>query len=281
MISSAPDVPLLPGGAELGELLVFAEGLARRAGRLVRDASLDREDAETKANVADWVTPVDGRSEDLVRAGIAERYPAHAIIGEERAPEGDTEHARIVWHIDPIDGTTNYVYGIGNVSVSLAALDARGEAVVGVVHDVYRDQTIGAARGHGVRIDGRRASAPVEPVSVAGAVVLTEWSGGFELWEGMEEFLRWAASQKATVRIIGSCALALAHAGLGRAAATILPGRHSSWDLAAGVAIATEGGLRLCDVAGETTGVPAQGLLVAPPALVGGIRAAWAGAAGS
>lgn len=78
-------------------------------------------------------------------------------------------------------------------------------------------------------------------------------------WLGMEDFMNWVSSELGTVRIIGSCALSLAHAGLGRAAATILPGRYNSWDVAAGIIIATEGGCRLFDANGSTIGLPANG----------------------
>lgn len=259
---------------ELADLLVFAESLARRAGHRVKTAALDPSDATTKANPADWVTPVDEEVEDLIRDAITSRYPTHAIIGEERPPTGDPSRAPITWHIDPIDGTTNFVYGLGNVSISIGALDADGFAL-GVVHDVYRNQTIGAARGHGVRVDGVSVNAAADVTSVAGQIILTEWSGGFRPWAGMDNFVQWASDHKATLRIIGSCALALAHAGLGRAAATILPGRRNSWDVVAGIVIAREGGCQLFDSRGPTDDLPPDGLLVVNRSIADDVWNAW------
>lgn len=259
---------------EVVKLLVFAEDLARRAGQHIRGAAFDRATAVTKSNSADWLTPIDGQAEDLIREAISQRYPAHAIVGEERPSQGDIDEASIIWYVDPIDGTTNFLYGLGNVSVSIAARDAEG-LLIGVVHDVYRDQTIGAARGAGVRIDGSPAGAMPPPESVTGQVVLTEWSGGYHAWPGMEHFLNWVGTELGTVRIIGSCALSLAHAGLGRVAATILPGRYNSWDVAAGIVIATEGGCRLLDATGPVDGLPANGLLVAGKGVADAVWEAW------
>ncbi|WP_420111520.1 inositol monophosphatase family protein [Pseudactinotalea sp.] len=258
------------------ELLTFAEDLAREAGAQARAAAVVRAEATTKSSAADWVTPVDRAVEDRIREAILRRYPDHAVIGEEHASVGDPESAEVVWHVDPIDGTTNFLYGLGNVSVSIAALQRDG-VDVGVVHDVYRDQSISAARGDGVRIDG----SPVvsEPIaSLTGAVLLTEWSG-HQAWPGMEETLGWVRDQAGAVRIIGSCALALAHAGLGRAAATILPGRYNSWDVAAGLVIAAEGGLRIYGTQGPADGVPADGVLAAAPPVAEPLWSAWRDAA--
>ncbi|WP_187292861.1 inositol monophosphatase family protein [Beutenbergia cavernae] len=280
--AARPTVPSDPTDladlADLADLLRFAEDLARRAGRQVRDAALDRSDAVTKSSASDWLTPVDGATEDLIRAELTAAYPDHAIVGEERPTRGDTAEAQIVWHVDPIDGTTNYLYGLGNVSVSIGAIDADGPAV-GVVHDVYRDQTIGAARGLGVRVDGSPAVGADDGVtSLAGRVLLTEWSG-HQTWPGMDETLGWVRDQQGTVRILGSCALSLAHAGLGRSAATLIAGRYHSWDVAAGVLIATEGGLELYDTHGPADGLPPHGLLVAPPGVVADVWTTWRRAA--
>ena len=182
--------------------------------------------------------------------------------------------APLFWHVDPIDGTTNFVFGLGTVSVSIGAVDKFGP-VIGVVHDLYRDETVSAARGLGVRVNGGAALVPALATTVAGHVVLTEWSGGFHRWPGFDQFLDWTVRSQGTVRIIGSCALALAHAGLGRAAVTILPARHNSWDLAAGLVIAKEGGYRLMGVDGDTDGLPSTGLLVAAPAVAVDAWKAW------
>lgn len=255
------------------ELRELAENLARSAGRQVRDSSVLRSEARTKTSAADWVTPVDAAIEDQIREEILTRFPAHAVIGEERASVGDAQTAEVVWHVDPIDGTTNFLYGLGNVSVSIAAL-GRDDTAVGVVHDVYRDQTISAVRGSGVQLDG----VPVAPElieSLTGAVLLTEWSG-HDAWPGMEQTLGWVHEQACTVRIIGSCALALAYAGLGRAAATLLPGRYNSWDVAAGLVIAAEGGLSIYGPHGPSSSrMPPDGVLAAGPAVAEDLWSVW------
>ncbi|NHU44304.1 inositol monophosphatase family protein [Rhodococcus sp. A14] len=157
---------------------------------------------------------------------------------------------------------------------ALYAFDVIGLAV-GVVHDVYREQTIGAARGMGVRLNSVPVAAEPGTGSMAGQVVLTEWSSGFRAWPGMEKFMEWVSGEHGTIRIIGSCALSLAHAGLGRAAATILPGKYNSWDVAAGVIIATEGGCQLFDTFGPAGDLPEHGLLVATTDVADAVWDAW------
>ncbi|WP_433287040.1 inositol monophosphatase family protein [Pseudonocardia sp. CA-142604] len=87
--------------------------------------------------------------------------------------------------------------------------------------------------------------------------------------------MRWVSEERGTVRIIGTWPLPLAHAGLGRAAATVLPGRYNSWDVAAGVVIATEGGCQLFDAQGPTTELPADGLPVAGRKVADAVWHAW------
>jgi len=258
------------------ELVDFAADLARGAGDLIRSAAFDKGEATTKSSAADWVTPIDRSVEAWLREAITARYPGHAIVGEELGVTPGAHEAAHAWHIDPIDGTTNFLHGLGNVAVSIAVVDHTGP-VAAAVQDVYRGQTITAARGHGVHLDGTPQK-PVVAEDLAGNVLLTEWSG-HRAWDGMDSFLRWATDRTATVRILGSCALALASAGLGRAPVCILPGRYNSWDVAAGLLIATEGGLSVRGRHDETEPVPQDGLLVAPSALIDDVRDAWLEAA--
>lgn len=263
------------------QLLDFANEVAQEAARTAREATVTPDTAENKAGAADWVTPVDREVELLVRRRIADAFPKHQVVGEEFGAESeladgsdrDDDQDRVVWHIDPIDGTTNFLYGLSNPTVSLAAIRGR-RLMVGVVTDIFRNESISAATGLGVQVD--RQPAPLRTASgLAGEVVLTEWSKNHP-WPGMYPFLDWAVRQEATVRIPGSCALDLAVAGLGRAAVTILAGGYNSWDVAAGLAIAREAGLAVYDLRGRTDDpVPAGGLLVAPPILAESAWHAW------
>lgn len=101
----------------------------------------------TKSNDSDVVTRADKESEELIVRRIAERYPDHAILGEEGGSRGD-RNAEYRWVVDPLDGTTNYSQGLPLFSVSIA-LQHRGETVAGVVYAPYLNELFTAVKGGG------------------------------------------------------------------------------------------------------------------------------------
>lgn len=130
------------------EYLDFAVGMAREAGRI--QLSYFRGDdlaMKTKSNVSDVVTRADRESEELIVRSILERYPTHAILGEEGGARGDAA-SKWRWVVDPLDGTTNYSQGLPVFCVSIA-LQYRGETVVGVVYAPYLRELFTAVRGGG------------------------------------------------------------------------------------------------------------------------------------
>ena len=130
------------------EYLDFAVEMAREAGRI--QLSYFRGDdlaMKTKSNVSDVVTRADRESEELIVRSILERYPTHAILGEEGGARGDAA-SEWRWVVDPLDGTTNYSQGLPVFCVSIA-LQYRGETVVGVVYAPYLRELFTAVRGGG------------------------------------------------------------------------------------------------------------------------------------
>jgi len=130
------------------EYLDFAVGMAREAGRI--QLSYFRGDdlaMKTKSNVSDVVTRADRESEELIVRSILERYPTHAILGEEGGARGDAA-SEWRWVVDPLDGTTNYSQGLPVFCVSIA-LQYRGETVVGVAYAPYLRELFTAVRGGG------------------------------------------------------------------------------------------------------------------------------------
>ena len=94
------------------ELLKFAVQLAKAAGGIqLAYFRGDRLSIETKSNVYDVVTRADRESEELIAGMIAERYPDHAILGEEGGCRGNAA-SDWRWVVDPLDGTTNYSQGL-------------------------------------------------------------------------------------------------------------------------------------------------------------------------
>jgi histidinol-phosphatase len=101
------------------------------------------------------VTIADRQAEELIRQRIAQKYPQHAIVGEEYGTQG-SEGASHRWFIDPIDGTKAFLCGVPLYGV-LLALEIEGEAQVGVAYFPALDEMVAAASGEGCWWNGRRA----------------------------------------------------------------------------------------------------------------------------
>jgi myo-inositol-1(or 4)-monophosphatase len=254
---------------ELTEALELATGLARQAVTRIREQRPQRVSA--KLGAADLVTEVDVAVERMVTQAVLQRFPDHRVEGEElgwsRGGSGVP-----TWHVDPIDGTTNYASGLPWCSFSLALADERG-GVVGVVAEPYRGEIFTAVRGRGARRNGsviRCAAAD----SLSGTVVVTEWNGHLP-WPGMFEMISALSLRSCTVRVMGSSALSLASVAAGRAAGAVLGSYHDVDDLA-GLLIATEAGASVRGRGGG--GRPdSGGVLVAAPGVAAELALCWGG----
>ncbi|MEJ2679776.1 MAG: inositol monophosphatase family protein, partial [Gemmatimonadota bacterium] len=152
---------------ERRELLDFAVEVAEHAGRSTLEHFGPDVKVERKADGTP-VTVADRESERQVREAVAARFPGDAVVGEEFG--GDATGGRR-WIVDPIDGTKSFIHGVPLYGV-LLALEADGEAVLGVLHFPALDETVSAARGLGCWWNGKRAR--VSSVDrLEGALVLT------------------------------------------------------------------------------------------------------------
>ncbi|MGN6605902.1 MAG: inositol monophosphatase family protein, partial [Jatrophihabitans sp.] len=133
----------------------LAAVLATGAGRLVRDARRDAHglDVAVKSTSTDLVTQVDRASEQWLRDRLAELRPDDAVLGEEGDDRAGTSGVR--WVVDPIDGTVNFVLGLPQYAVSVAA-EQDGVVVAGAVHNPETDELFTAALGGGGLLGDRR-----------------------------------------------------------------------------------------------------------------------------
>src|SRR3954452_10501653 len=148
-----------------GDLLALATEVATKAGRLVTAGRRGQvEVAATKSSPTDVVTAVDVASEQLIRAEISAVRPTDGFIGE----EGDdtVSESGVTWVADPIDGTVNFLYGIPQYAVSLAAR-LGDDVVAGVVHNPVSGETFTATRGGGAFLNG-------SPIRASGCPALAE-----------------------------------------------------------------------------------------------------------
>jgi myo-inositol-1(or 4)-monophosphatase len=139
------------------ELLVIAVGAALEAGQLLASKEGRVEVAATKSSPTDVVTEMDGRAEELIRARILVARPDDAILGEEGGQVEGAADAPARWVVDPLDGTVNYLYGLHDWAVSIAA-EVGDQIVAGAVYVPMRGELFTAVRGEGAWLETTRGA---------------------------------------------------------------------------------------------------------------------------
>jgi myo-inositol-1(or 4)-monophosphatase len=243
------------------ELTALAVRLAEDAGDMVREGRRSGLVAvDTKSTLTDMVTEFDKASEQLIVDGITAMRPDDAIVGEEGTDTPGSSGVR--WLIDPIDGTTNYLYGLPGYAVSIAAADLQG-GLIGVVHVPATAETFVGVRGRGATCNGE----PIEcstTVRLDQALVGTGFSYVPERRTAQARRVAELISSVRDVRRLGAAAADLCYVAAGRL--DVYYEEHlNPWDLAAGEVIAREAGCRLGDFAGGP--VRHEQVLVSTPAL--------------
>jgi myo-inositol-1(or 4)-monophosphatase len=248
------------------DLLAIAVDQADAAAGLLLEG-LARDDTliDTKTSTVDYVTELDRASERRIVEGILAARPDDGIVGEEgSAVEGSSG---VRWLIDPLDGTTNFVYGIPGFSVSIA-VEADGTTVAGVVHDVVHREVYTATRGGGAFRNGR----PITPTTLADprlALVATGFSYVAEWRHQQAAVLERLAHRIGNLRRMGSAAVDICMVACGRADAYYEWGLNP-WDWAAGRLVAEEAGARVTALDGDPD-LPAS-LFAATPLLFDELR---------
>lgn len=252
------------------ELLRIAVQVGVAAAEHIRELRPDGrvEVATTKSSATDAVTAIDRATEEFIRGQLLAERPDDTIIGE----EGDDQHGSsdVSWLVDPIDGTVNFVYGIPQYAVSLAAV-AGAETVAGFVINVVSGERWGAARGIGAwRSFGaeRTPLLAVEPPAegLAHALVATGFNYVPEVRARQARAVADLMPHVRDIRRFGSAALDLCALASGRVDAYVEQGLRP-WDLAAGALICREAGLVVSglDADGVPNG-PSERLVMAAPA---------------
>lgn len=230
-------------------MLNIAVKAARRAGNLIY-RSADKIDhlTITKKSHADFVSEVDRAAEQTIIQTLLEAYPNHAILAEESGAQGDSE---FVWIIDPLDGTTNFLHGFPQFSVSIA-LQHKGIITQAVVYDPVRNELFTATRGSGAFLNDKRLRV-TKRLHLADSLIGTGFP--YTKFEHMNAYLgifKDLIQQTAGLRRPGSAALDLAWMAAGRYDGFFETGLHV-WDIAAGTLLITEAGGMISDLHGSDT----------------------------
>lgn len=230
---------------EIRELLEFAIRISHEAGALTLRYFGGRVDYEAKADGTP-VSAADREAEELLRRRIGERYPDHAILGEEMG--ASREDARVRWILDPIDGTKSFIRGVPLYGV-LVGVEVGNHPAAGVVHFPALQETVAAGRGLGCTWNGVRCG--VSGVrSLEDALVLT--TDEREIMQRSEGAgWRRLEARAGISRSWGDC---YGHAlvATGRAEVMVDPVLEP-WDAGPLLTILTEAGGRFTTVGGDAT----------------------------
>lgn len=211
--------------------------LAKQAGEILKTGFGQVHQVTHKSSI-DLVTEIDRQSEEYLVKQIHLKFPGHTIIGEEGGTYSGSQ-SQLVWYLDPLDGTSNFVHGVPMFSVSIA-FAVNDEIKMAVVYDPSADECFSAEAGHGAKLNG----APIQTAQATrllDALVAT----GFpyhvhESGANLDNFVIFARTAQG-IRRLGSAALDICFVACGRLDGFWELGLKS-WDLAAGALIAREAG---------------------------------------
>lgn len=234
-------------------------------------AKLIRERAESHTSItweekgrADFVSDVDRGAEQLIVSIVAERHPDARVLGEEYSP-GLEHGSGVLFVVDPLDGTTNFLHGFPWYAVSIAAL-VDGTLEAGAVLNVPTGELFTATRGGGARRNGQ----PIAVSKIEDPIRALIGTGmPFKSAEGVETYLTMLSAVMrgtAGIRRPGSASLDLADIACGRFDA-FWEIRLAPWDIAAGLLLVREAGGVVTDLDGAPAQVRHTGLIAANPAM--------------
>ena len=249
---------------EPAALLDLAVSTAREAADLVaRGRASAGEQVDVKSSPVDIVTAVDRACEELVTSRLLGARPDDGLLGEEGGERSGTSGVR--WVVDPIDGTTNFVYGLPAYAVSIGA-EVDGRVVAGVVLNAATGELWSATAGGGahltvpgadpVRLTGSR------PASLERALVATGFGYDPEQRRAQAAVVAELLPRIRDIRRHGSAALELCTVAAGRVDA-YYEMHLNRWDFAAGALVAAEAGVVVTGLAGRPFAEP-LGIAVAP-----------------
>jgi myo-inositol-1(or 4)-monophosphatase len=246
------------------DLLHLCRAAAERAAAYLRGVERPADPTRwTAKGSRDFVTEVDRAAESIVAEVLLAAEPGSRIVGEELSPELSTDG--LVWVVDPLDGTTNFLHDFPSYAVSVAAA-LEGIVEAGVVIQVPRNEVYFASRGNGAWQGERRLM-----VSTIEDPAFSLIGTGFPfkdtslLQEYLGQFAQIAA-RTSGIRRPGSAALDLADVAAGRFDG-FWEQRLSPWDVAAGTLLVREAGGRVTDYSGRDVGVEHTAVVAGNPAI--------------
>jgi myo-inositol-1(or 4)-monophosphatase len=228
-------------------MTVMTDAVMKASRSLKRDFGEVENLQVSRKGPGDFVSAADRKAEQILRDALEKARPGYGLVMEESGSVEGTDRSHR-WHIDPLDGTTNFLHGVPQFSISVG-LERDGQMIAGVIYDPAKDEMFIAEKGQGAYLNNRR-------IRVAARTDMAEALVGCGLPHiGRGDhglFLREAAAvmaQAGGMRRFGSAALDIAYVACGRLDIYWERGLNS-WDVAAGLALIREAGGYVSDADG-------------------------------
>jgi myo-inositol-1(or 4)-monophosphatase len=241
----------------LPEAVAVATRAARAAGAQLLDSFEGvATGVDAKSSDTDMVSDADRGSETVIVSAIRAAFPGDSIVAEEGSLESGGSGR--TWYIDPLDGTTNYLYGVPHWAVAICLADQTG-ALAGVVYDPVRDELFSAERGGGATLS--RAGGPPRTLrttavtDLGSALVATGFAYVADDREEQARILTRVLGKVRDLRRYGSATLDLSWVAAGRFDA-YFESVDKPWDWMAGALIVQEAGGRVTELTQARSGHP-------------------------
>lgn len=219
--------------------------IAQEAGKILREEN-ERPPTISYKGDFDLVTQADRRSEALIVSRLQKYFPEHAVAAEEGTGKETSSEYR--WHVDPLDGTTNFAHHYPCFCVSMA-LARKEELLLGVIYNPIFDELFTAARGEGAQFNGKRIHCSKVDV-VRNSLLCTGFPNHNRESNPNFHFYWDFTLRSHGVRRDGSAALDLGYVAMGRFDSFWEFGLNP-WDTAAGVVLVEEAGGKITDMHGQ------------------------------
>jgi myo-inositol-1(or 4)-monophosphatase len=228
-----PDLPLSRNGLKPVDV---ANNAIRQAGLYVKDKYHKEKVVKSKGR-SNLVSNVDIQSEKIIIDILQNEYPDWDIISEESFPDKKSDNYS--WVIDPVDGTTNFIYGIPFIAVNIA-LKYRDKVIIGLTYDPLREELFHAEKDNGAFLNGKQIR--VSDISdISKAIISCDLGYDYNNGEYGLKILQSLWGKALCIRILGSAALGMAYVACGRI--NLYFHRYVyPWDIASGLLLIEEAG---------------------------------------
>jgi myo-inositol-1(or 4)-monophosphatase len=249
------------------QILKGISEIIRESGKTLTKAKDARKVATSKGGHANFVTEYDKKNQHFLMKKLHELLPEANFLGEE---EGEDVFKSVyskgyTFVIDPIDGTTNFIWGYHPSVISIGLLKD-GKPFIGVIYDPYMDELFAALKGKGSTLNGKKIHVTEHPLRDS-LVAFGTWTYQPEYAKKSLELAYGYLSKAADIRRSGSAAYDLCMVACGRTA-LYFELKLGLWDFCAGALIVTEAGGKVCDIYGKALKFRGQSSVMARAASV-------------